>query len=339
MVDEIALYDRQIRLWGMGTQLRLRSARVLIVNIGSIGLEIVKNLVLGGINSIELLDDSVIKPEDYGAQFFLPKDSDDKVGELKLPHIIESIQELNNRVELNINTESFESLLNNQAEFFKKFDLIVGTELTRVQITALNTLTRNFKSPLYTTGSHGMFGYVITDLINHITSSEKDIGNQPRKPDTPLNLHKIITEVKYNPSTNKEILTINDKYLPIDEIFHSKLLADQLTRRQLKRLTPALPIIMTLFHLPHELITFTVQEFKPSVIQTCIDLGINPDIITDEYLQHFIDQGFTEFSPTSAILGGCVAQDIIQYLSKMESPINNVLILDGIRSEMPIFTL
>lgn len=48
---------------------------------------------------------------------------------------------------------------------------------------------------------------------------------------------------------------------------------------------------------------------------------------------------FTEFAPISAIVGGTVAQDVIQYLSGKESPINNVLILDSITLEMPIYLL
>ena len=68
--DEIALYDRQIRLWGTSTQLKLRSTKILVINLGAIGSEIVKNLVLGGINTIEILDNSTIQPQDFAAQFF-----------------------------------------------------------------------------------------------------------------------------------------------------------------------------------------------------------------------------------------------------------------------------
>jgi len=50
--DEIALYDRQIRLWGMQAQERLRNANILLVNIKALGNEIAKNLVLAGIGSI-----------------------------------------------------------------------------------------------------------------------------------------------------------------------------------------------------------------------------------------------------------------------------------------------
>lgn len=70
--DEIALYDRQIRLWGTSTQLKLRSTKILVINLGAIGSEIVKNLVLGGINTIEILDNSTIQPQDFAAQFFYP---------------------------------------------------------------------------------------------------------------------------------------------------------------------------------------------------------------------------------------------------------------------------
>lgn len=54
--DEAALYDRQIRLWGVDAQRRLLSSRILIIDMKGLGAEIAKNLVLGGINSLTLLD-------------------------------------------------------------------------------------------------------------------------------------------------------------------------------------------------------------------------------------------------------------------------------------------
>ncbi|EGV65810.1 E1 ubiquitin-activating protein aos1 [Yamadazyma tenuis] len=335
--DEIALYDRQIRLWGIATQLRLRSARLLLINLGSVGMEAVKNLVLGGVNSIELMDNSTIKSEDYGAQFFLPKD-DSKIGELKLPNVVDSIKELNDRVEININTKSFDTVIQGDPSYFKKFDLIIATEIQKPDTFKLNELTRELNLPLYIAGTHGMFGYIITDLIDNINETEKDMGNQPRKANTKLNLNKTIIKVESNESTNKELITIHDSYRPIKEIFSSKLLPEQLNKRQLKRLSPSLPLIFALFEL-QRVSDINAETLKSHALKACEELGVNPDIITDEYLKLFVDQGFTEFAPTSAILGGCLAQDIIQFLSKKESPINNVLIFDGLRSEMPIYTL
>ncbi len=57
--DEIALYDRQIRLWGMQVQEKLRLANVLLIGIRGLGAEIAKNLVLAGIGTLTILDHAV----------------------------------------------------------------------------------------------------------------------------------------------------------------------------------------------------------------------------------------------------------------------------------------
>lgn len=54
--DELALYDRQIRLWGVGTQQLIRQAKVALI-VGRQELlfqEILKNLLLNGIGRIAL---------------------------------------------------------------------------------------------------------------------------------------------------------------------------------------------------------------------------------------------------------------------------------------------
>lgn len=300
-------------------------------------MEVVKNLVLGGINSIELLDNSSIKFEDYGAQFFLPND-DSKIGQLKLPNVIDSIKDLNNRVEIKINTQDVNKLLDNEPSFFKNFDLIVATELEKRQILKLNKVTRDFKRPLYVTGSHGLFGYIMADLIENLSESEKDVGNQLRTAGTKLSLGKSIIKSELNLSKDKELVTILDKYNLIDKIFESELLPQQLNRRQLKRLSPAIPLILALLDMNrnHDIDPI---ELKDKAIEVCKKIKIDQGIITDLYVENLTRQGFTEFSSSSAILGGCLAQDIIQFLGKKESPINNVLILDGLRAEMPIFSL
>jgi hypothetical protein len=75
--DEIALYDRQIRLWGVAAQQKIRTANILLVSIKALANEIAKNLVLAGIGSITLADHELVTEDDLGAQFFL---SDADVG-------------------------------------------------------------------------------------------------------------------------------------------------------------------------------------------------------------------------------------------------------------------
>lgn len=69
--DEIALYDRQIRLWGAQAQERIRSANILLVSLRALGTEIAKNLTLAGISSLTIIDDDIVTEEDLGAQYFL----------------------------------------------------------------------------------------------------------------------------------------------------------------------------------------------------------------------------------------------------------------------------
>lgn len=338
--EEIALYDRQIRLWGMDTQLRLRSFKLLLINVGGIGTEIVKNLVLGGLHSIELLDDSKVKEEDYSSQFFLPKE-EKAIGEVKLPLIVESIKELNLRVELTINIKSLDQLLADSPEYFSEFNLVIGTELTKQQMIKLNDICRGNQVPVYFTGLHGLFGYIFTDLIQHEATCEWDTGNQQRKPGTQLNHVKQIIKIELG-GNGKELVTIKDNFNKISDIFHSKQLPHQLNNRQLKRLSGALPIIFALLEIERPENPETIlahNDLKGKALDICKALNIPSSIITDEYVELFTRNAFTEFSPVAAIIGGCLAQDVIQMISKKESPINNVLILDSIKSEMPIYAL
>ncbi|CAG8569070.1 31747_t:CDS:2, partial [Racocetra persica] len=69
--DEAALYDRQIRLWGLEAQQRMRVSSILISGMRGLSNEICKNLVLAGIGSITIIDHNLVMEEDLGAQFFV----------------------------------------------------------------------------------------------------------------------------------------------------------------------------------------------------------------------------------------------------------------------------
>nr|XP_015196150.1 PREDICTED: SUMO-activating enzyme subunit 1 [Lepisosteus oculatus] len=54
--EEAAQYDRQIRLWGLDAQKRLRASRVLLVGMRGLGAEVAKNLILAGVKGLTMLD-------------------------------------------------------------------------------------------------------------------------------------------------------------------------------------------------------------------------------------------------------------------------------------------
>jgi molybdopterin/thiamine biosynthesis adenylyltransferase len=53
---------------------RLRTAKILLITVKSLGNEIAKNLVLAGIGSLTIIDHAVVSEEDLGAQFFVSQD-------------------------------------------------------------------------------------------------------------------------------------------------------------------------------------------------------------------------------------------------------------------------
>lgn len=71
---EIALYDRQLRLWGIEAQNRMRRANVLLITMKALGNEIAKNLVLAGIGSLTVMDSDVVTERDIESEFLVAEE-------------------------------------------------------------------------------------------------------------------------------------------------------------------------------------------------------------------------------------------------------------------------
>lgn len=67
--DEMDVYDRQIRLWGIDAQKRIRTSHVLLIHIRELAEEIAKNLILAGVGTLTLLDGERIKDIDSKPHF------------------------------------------------------------------------------------------------------------------------------------------------------------------------------------------------------------------------------------------------------------------------------
>ncbi|KAL6654964.1 hypothetical protein ACP70R_008429 [Stipagrostis hirtigluma subsp. patula] len=72
--QETALYDRQIRVWGVDAQKRLSKAHVLVCGMNGTTTEFCKNIVLAGVGSLSLMDDHIVTEDDLNANFLIPPD-------------------------------------------------------------------------------------------------------------------------------------------------------------------------------------------------------------------------------------------------------------------------
>ena len=69
-IDE-ALYSRQLYVLGAEAMRRMMGSTVLIVGLNGLGVEVAKNVVLGGVKSVTLHDNAPTAIADLGSQFFL----------------------------------------------------------------------------------------------------------------------------------------------------------------------------------------------------------------------------------------------------------------------------
>ncbi|KAG0655044.1 E1 ubiquitin-activating protein aos1, partial [Maudiozyma exigua] len=317
--DEIALYDRQIRLWGMAAQANIRSAKVLLINIGSIGTEITKNIVLSGVGNLCVLDDHIVQEQDLGCQFFLEKKD---VGSLKIDACLPKIQDLNPRVKLNVDGSS---LQNKDESFFKQFDIIVATELHTDQIIQLNHITRKLNIALYVAGSNGLFSYIFIDLIEFVSEEEKLKSGRPTELGS-ISTNRTIIEVdnRIDDDDSKKIferIKTKNSYQSFDTLLQNATLQGKLTKRQMKRVNNILPL--TLSYLTD--IPSSLEELHNNTVRKCEDLGIISSNLNKDYIEQFYRQVNVEFAPVAAIIGGAVAQDVINILGKRQSPLNNFI--------------
>ena len=90
-------YDRQLRLWAANGQAALENAKVLLLNSGSgvVGIETLKNLILPGVGSFTIVDDTNVSELDLGVNFFLEESS---LGRWRAEETGRFLQELNPEV-------------------------------------------------------------------------------------------------------------------------------------------------------------------------------------------------------------------------------------------------
>lgn len=349
--DEIALYDRQIRLWGVAAQAKIQSASILLITLKSLSSEIAKNLVLAGISSLTILDDAPVSEADLGAGFFLSEaaaeagDPSAIIGKNRAETALPFIQKLNPRVQVKVDTEG---VTQKGSSYFGSFDVVIATDLQPDSLSLINTATRVFKKPFYAAGTYGLYGFIFSDLIEHDFVITRDQGNVPTKPKPETRTRSII-DVQTHKEASKTIESVTKK-----ELYSTWLLASDgaslpedllKSRRRLRALSPALSCLQALW-------TFSsvsankfpstrddLKEFTRLATIKHKALSLPAETLTPEFLRSFLQNMGSEIAPVSAILGGQLAQDVINVLGGKEQPIQNMVIFDGERMEASVLAL
>ncbi|MCJ1470508.1 hypothetical protein MMC07_009154 [Pseudocyphellaria aurata] len=339
--DEIALYDRQIRLWGVKAQEKLRTANILLITLKALANEIAKNLVLAGIGSLTIVDGDAVVDDDLGSQFFV---SDQHLGMNRAEAAAPQIRKLNPRVRLHVDTED---IMLKPPEYFSPFNLVIATDMTLRDMSTINASCRLCGRPFYASGSHGFYGFIFADLITHDYVIEREKSNVPTivRPETATR-SIIATTTKREHGKLTELVTKREIYSPILLANSSPIPAEHLvSRRRRLQIPPLLTCLRALWafesisgkipsHSRADLELFTALATEKHK-----ELQLPAETLRSEFLRSFLQNIGSELAPITAFLGGQLAQDVINVLGQREQPIQNLLLFDGEDSRGPVYAL
>ncbi|KAL6889829.1 hypothetical protein HDV57DRAFT_508076 [Trichoderma longibrachiatum] len=342
--DEIALYDRQIRLWGMAAQAKIQNANILLITIRALANEIAKNLVLAGIGSLTVLDSAPVTEADLGAQFLLAE-VDNPVGMNRAEAASAALRKLNPRVQVHVDAEGVKA---KGPSYFGAFDVVIATDLDPDSFNLINTATRLNGRAFYAAGTHGMYGFIFSDLIEHDYVIERDLGNVATQPRQETRTRSIVG-VQTNREGPKTVESVTKR-----ELYSTWFLASDVaglpdeyskSRRRLRSVTPALSCLRALWEfmqlqggrLPGT--RDDLKLFTQIATQKHKALNLPSETLRPEFLRSFLQNLGSEIAPVTAILGGQLAQDVINVLGQKQQPIQNMVIFDGTTMEAPMYPL
>lgn len=339
--DEIALYDRQIRLWGVKAQEMIRNANILIIGMKALGNEIAKNLVLAGIGGLTVLDHEAATEEDLGSQFLI---TDEDVGRNRAEAAAAELRRMNPRVNV---TADQEPIVNKMPEYFATFNIVITTGQPFEMASTINMTCRMLSVKFYAADVHGLYGYIFSDLIAHQFIIEKEQGNIATKPQQLETSTRTTIGVETKKENNKtiEVVTKQEIYCPL-LLANSSPLPHEATksRRTKMRVPPLISLLRGLFEfqkltsrLPATAADLPV--FTKLTDDKHMELQLPKETLTAEDFRKFLQNLGTEIPATAAFLGGQLAQDVINVLGQREQPLQNFLLFDGGDFKCPIYSL
>ena len=158
-IDE-SLYSRQLYVLGHEAMQRMATSDVLISGLGGLGVEIAKNIILGGVKSVTLHDSSLCKASDLSSQFYV---SEADLGKNRAEVSHKNLAELNNYVPVETYTGELTK------EFLKKYRVVVLTNSSLEEQMRVSEIVRSFGNALVVAKTQGLFAQVFCDFGEDFT--------------------------------------------------------------------------------------------------------------------------------------------------------------------------
>lgn len=293
---EAAVYDRQMRLWGVEAQKRLQNARVLVSGLSALGSELVKNLVLAGMG-VTLHDTQTTTSSAADTQFFLTQED---VGKNRAEACLTRVRELNPLVDVACETKPLEDLPD---DFFQQFTVVCVVGATLASELRLDALCRSFGTAFYAARSFGFDGIVFGDLGSH-TFRRNTVGDAaPSEPET--------VEFPTLEETQKvqwsSLQSARKRAPQLPQVFvKNQLLQGYKNQKNVLEINQNDEV---------EFIQYARDQFQAN--------GLDEDYLSPDELQTLVRVADADLVPICAIVAGILGQEVIKAVSQKDEPICN----------------
>eukprot|EP01116_Phalansterium_solitarium_P005095 TRINITY_DN1640_c0_g1_i4.p1 TRINITY_DN1640_c0_g1~~TRINITY_DN1640_c0_g1_i4.p1 ORF type:complete len:1025 (+),score=498.95 TRINITY_DN1640_c0_g1_i4:192-3266(+) len=167
-IDE-SLYSRQLYVLGHETMKKMAASSILLIGLKGLGVEIAKDLILTGVKSVTLFDNTPTTIFDLSAQFYL---TEKDVGKPRSVASVAKLADLNSYVEVKAHTGELTD------EFITSFKVVVLAGQRLDLALRINALCHPAKIPFIFADTRGVFANIFCDFGEGFTVVDQN-GENP----------------------------------------------------------------------------------------------------------------------------------------------------------------
>jgi ubiquitin-activating enzyme E1 len=159
-------YSRQSYTIGQDVMLKLSQSKILIIGYSTVSLEIIRNLALLGINTIDIHHDFNLNKLERYQKTGLYYESDKKIP-------LDELRNLNPTISINhINILDEDNEI--CAKIIKKYNLLILVNSSFEDGINFNRITHKFNIPMIIVGNYGLLSYIFNDFGENFTINDVD---------------------------------------------------------------------------------------------------------------------------------------------------------------------
>lgn len=164
-IDE-GLYSRQLYVLGHEAMHRMQASNVLISGLGGLGVEIAKNVILGGVKSVTLHDTAQCQVADLSSQYYLTQPG--AIGQNRAEASCAPLADLNSYVPVRAHTDQLTE------EFLLKFRCVVLTETSYAEQLRISRICHANNIAVIIADTRGLFAQVFCDFGQEFVVFDRD---------------------------------------------------------------------------------------------------------------------------------------------------------------------